>query len=117
MIQVIFQPVIHCIPKQTVKFLVKMKSETAHLQPSQFVGLRSKMYSLLVPGDKPKLTAKGIKKSYMEKKLKHQNYLEVLETGQVTSASFCIFRSRNHVIRTERVRKACLSAFDDKRLC
>jgi len=38
-----------------------MKSETAEIQATQFVGLRSKMYSLHVPGlKKPNLMAKGI---------------------------------------------------------
>ena len=94
----------------------KMKSETAQLHPLQFVGLRSKMYSLLVPGiDKAKMTAKGIKKSYVERKLKHQHYLDVLGNGEITTAQFCIIRSKCHNIETARVKKVCLSAFDDKR--
>ena len=39
-----------------------MKDETAGKPIKEFVGLRSKMYSLLVDG-KEKKTAKGIKKS------------------------------------------------------
>jgi hypothetical protein len=94
----------------------KMKSETGHLEPLQFVGLRSKMYSLLVPGiDKPKLTAKGIKHSYVDRNLKHSDYLSVLESGRATSASFCIIRSKNHNLQTARMDKVCLAALDDKR--
>ena len=42
--------------------LGKMKDETAGKPIKEFVGLRSKMYSLLVDG-KEKKTEKGIKKS------------------------------------------------------
>ena len=51
--------------------LGKFKSETGSLAPLEFVGLRAKMYSLLVP-DNPKeckIRAKGIKKSYVKKKV------------------------------------------------
>jgi hypothetical protein len=94
----------------------KMKSETGDLQPLQFIGLRSKMYSLLVPGiDKAKMTAKGIKKSYVEKKIKHEDYADVLVSGVSTSAEFCVIRSKNHEIETARIKKVCLATFDDKR--
>ena len=93
-----------------------MKSETGHLHPLQFVGLRPKMYSLLVPSiDKAKMTAKGVKKSFVDRKLKHQHYLDVLCSGESTSAQFCIIRSKRHNIETARISKVCLSAFDDKR--
>jgi hypothetical protein len=95
----------------------KFKSETANLHPLQFVGLRPKMYSLDVPdliGKRP-LTCKGVKKSFVEKKLKHEDYLRVLHSKERTRAEFCVIRSRNHQLETARLRKACLAAFDDKR--
>jgi len=47
----------------------KFKSETGSLAPLEFVGLRAKMYSLLVPQNfkECKIRAKGIKKSYVIK--------------------------------------------------
>ncbi len=94
----------------------KMKSETGADHPVHFVALRSKLYSLLVKhDDKPKLTAKGIKRNFAEKNLKHQHYLETLQTGIGTTAQFNAIRSRGHVLKTVSVRKLCLSAFDDKR--
>ena len=95
-----------------------MKSETGSLHPLQFVGLRPKMYSLLVPEidlKKVKMTAKGVKKSYVKQNLKHNDYLETLETGDFTTAEFNIIRSVNHVVQTARINKKCLAAFDDKR--
>ena len=48
---------------RNAKVLGKFKSETGSTAPSEFVGLRAKMYSLLVSKtQKPKITAKGIKK-------------------------------------------------------
>ena len=55
--------------KTNHRIVGKFKSETGSLPPLEFVGLRAKMYFLLVP-DKPKeckIRAKGIKKSYVKK--------------------------------------------------
>jgi hypothetical protein len=98
------------------KVVGTMKSETAEHQAVSFCGLRSKMYSLHVPSlNIPKMTAKGIKKSYVEKNLKHELYEDVLRYGITTSANFCVIRSKDHIVRTERIGKICLSAMDDKR--
>ncbi len=98
------------------KVVAKMKSKTANVHPQHFVGLRSKLYSLLVvsPGEE-KLTAKGIKKSFAEKNLRHHNYLTTLQTKQSTVARFRLVRSNKHVLNTVEVAKYCLSAFSDKR--
>jgi hypothetical protein len=92
-----------------------MKSETGADHPIQFVALRAKMYSLLVKPDETKLTAKGIKNYFVAKNLKHENYVKTLQSGIGTTAQFNMIRSRDHVLKTVTVRKACLSAFDDKR--
>jgi len=55
--------------KTNHRIVGKFKSETGSLPPFEFVGLRAKMYSLLV-SDNPKeckIRAKGIKKSYVKK--------------------------------------------------
>jgi len=94
----------------------KFKSETAEVAPKQFVGLRSKMYSLYVRDDKPCKTAlKGIMKSYVKKHIRHQAFLKTLRSKKCTSAEFRAFRADNHVIKTVQISKICLSAFDDKR--
>ena len=103
--------------KTNHRIVGKFKSETGSLAPLEFVGLRAKMYSLLVP-DNPKeckIRAKGIKKSYVKKKVRHDQFLNVLKTLKPTPSTFRSFRSVNHVLRTVEINKTCLNAFDDKR--
>jgi hypothetical protein len=92
-----------------------MKSETGAVHPLHFCALRAKMYSLLVTPDETKLTAKGIKKYYVEKNLKHEDYAKTLQSSVGTVAQFNSIQSRNHVLNTVTIKKSCLSAFDDKR--
>jgi len=92
-----------------------MKSETGSVQPSEFVGLRAKMYSLKAPGKCHK-KAKGIQKRFVSKHVRHEQFLNVLrKTTSNTKATFRTFRSTNHVLNTVELTKLCLSAFDDKR--
>ena len=51
------------------KVVGKFKDETLASIIYEFVGLRSKMYALLI-GDKEKKTAKGINKSVKDKEIK-----------------------------------------------
>jgi hypothetical protein len=98
------------------KVLGKFKDETAGEPCDAFVGLRAKMYSLLVNKTKPaKMTAKGIKTHFVNKHLRHETYLHTLKTKTITHAKFRNFRSRCHNVETIEVNKICLSAFDDKR--
>ena len=53
------------------KDIEKFKDECNGTAPLEFVGLRSKMYSLLMPDGKEKSTAKGIKTSYAKENIKH----------------------------------------------
>ena len=92
-----------------------MKDEGASIPPVEFVGLRSKMYSLLMPDNKEKSTAKGIPKSHAQKHITHIQYKTCLfEEGQ-TVADFHILQSKNHTIKTEHMQKSALSCYDDKR--
>ena len=102
---------------QNHRVLGKFKSETGSAAPSEFVGLRAKMYSLDVPNEKKesKIRAKGIKKSYIKKHVRHQQFLDVLHTKMPTQSRFRTFRSKNHTLQTVEINKTCLNAFDDKR--
>ena len=98
------------------KVLNKFKDETAGIPPIEFVGLRSKMYSLLVSENEPaKMRAKGIKKSFLKRHMRHEQYLNTLRTRQITHAKFLNFQSKRHRIYTVEFNKVCLSAYDDKR--
>jgi hypothetical protein len=98
------------------KVIGKMKDECNGKPPLEFVGLRSKMYSLLTYDDNmAKRTAKGIKKRYVAKHLKHDMYLRTLRNKTIEHAKFRLFRSRAHKIETIECSKIALCAYDDKR--
>ena len=74
------------------------------------------MYSIYINStEKPKMTAKGVNRTYVKKNVRHEQYLYVLKNKVATKATFRNFRSRNHVVNTVEYHKTCLSAFDDKR--
>jgi len=73
---------------QNAKVLGKFKDECNGIAPLEFVGLRSKMYSLLVSREQTKMTAKGVKKSYIEKHLTHQMFPHTLQNKTCTVARF-----------------------------
>ena len=80
------------------RVLGKMKSETGSVQPSEFVGLKAKMYSLKAPGKCYK-KAKGVQKHFVSKHVSHEQFLNVLrKTTAHTKATFRTFRSTNHVL-------------------
>jgi hypothetical protein len=102
--------------KKNEKIIGKFKDECAGKSAFEFVGLRSKMYSLLVDQNKDsKKTAKGVKRGFVEKHIRHQNYLETLRSRKVTRANFVNFRSLSHVVQTVNFSRIGLSAYDDKR--
>ena len=97
------------------KVIGKFKDECNGTPPLEFVGLRSKMYSLLLPDGKEKSTAKGIKTSYAKANIKHKLYHECLEKEISTIASYHQIVGFNHQMSTNKIVKAALSPFDYKR--
>jgi len=96
--------------------LGKFKSETADVPLTEFIGLRSKMYSLsTLSGNKEYHKVKVVPKSYVKKHVTHEQYLHVLRRWARTSCRFRAFRSRNHRVTTRIMSKVCLSCLDDKR--
>ena len=109
-------PVDHPLHSRTnAKVLGKMKDECSSFAPQELVGLRAKMYSILIPNAKPKFTAKGISRRYILKHLHHKDYLRTLKETESTVATFSTLRSQKKQIKTIELTKKCLSAFDDKR--
>jgi len=97
------------------RVLGKFKSETGSMAPSEFIGLRAKMYSLDCQTNSQK-KAKGVQKHYVKKHVRHSQYLEVLRNVcRSTTCKFRAFRSTNHVVSTVEILKLCLCAFDNKR--
>ena len=79
------------------KVIGKMKDETAGEPIKEFVGLRSKMYSMMV-GKSEKKTAKGIKRATIRQSLKHVMYKDVLFNERTTRETMRAIQSVNHEI-------------------
>ena len=97
------------------KVLGKMKDETKGKPITEFIGLRSKMYSFKCDDGKEVKRAKSVSKMTVKKELKHDSYKAVLfgETNMICSMSS--LRSHKHEIFGEKIQKLGLSPFDDKR--
>ena len=101
--------------RKNAKSLTKFKDECNSLQPHEFIGLRSKMYSLKLPNGRIRITAKGVSRSHILNNLKHKYNLHTLPTTKSSYATFRIITSQRHAVKTQEVNRLCLSAFDDKR--
>ena len=60
------------------KVIGKFKDEAAGIPITEFVGLRSKMYSYIKNNNNGGKTAKGIKKNVIKKEIQHSDYKDVL---------------------------------------
>lgn len=106
------------------------KDETAGFWINQFVGLRSKLYSILkdektMMGELldtgkhlEKKTAKGVKKWIIKKKLRHQQYYDCLTNPEYNPYNHLEqmtgFQTFQNQIYTTQITKLTLSAADDK---
>ncbi|GBM08249.1 hypothetical protein AVEN_82934-1 [Araneus ventricosus] len=90
------------------------KDETNSECIVEFIGLRSKMYSILTK-DYEKKTAKGITKTYIQKNVKHQDYKNCLLNSAKSRGVQSRIQSFNHNLYSMKINKVTLSSFDDKR--
>jgi hypothetical protein len=97
------------------KVLGKMKLENPNNIIDEFIGLRSKMYSIQFENGMEEKKAKGIVKSVIKKDLKHKNYNDILESGKKMYSKMKVIRSQKHRVYTMELNKVSLSAYDDKR--
>ena len=97
------------------KVVGKFKDETQGVPICEFIGLMSKMYSIKLDDGSEKKTAKGIVSNVIKNHLKHENYKQILETGERMNSSMKMIRSFDHDVYTVNVIKVSLSAYDDKR--
>ena len=104
-----------CFSKTNAKVLGKMKDECASLPAQEFIGLRSKMYSISLPQGKTKKTCKGVKTGYCNKHIIHSDYMKTLVSRKTSMATYNKFQSKAHQIHSVRITKISLSPFDDKR--
>ena len=91
-----------------------MKDEVHGEIIDEFVGLRSKMYSLNVMSGESKKTSKGMKKKVVAG-IPHQIYRDCLMNRSILYSKMNQIRSYNHVLYSTEQNKISLSPFDDKR--
>jgi hypothetical protein len=75
---------------KNAKVVGKMKNECGGKPIAEFVGLRAKMYSLLIPIGPDKLRCKGVKKSYIKQNLRHYIF-RGLNHGKIRSCRILKF--------------------------
>ena len=92
------------------KVLGKMKDELNGVRIVEFVGLKSKMYSLIDDNDEEVNKAKGA-----NLKLRHKGYIDVLFNKKVVRYKMKRIQSKIHEIGTYKINRISLSCFNDKR--
>ena len=96
------------------KVIGKFKDETAGDTITEFVGLKSKMYSYKTENKENK-TAKGVKKNVIKSELSLSDYLNTLQKCNTMWHKMRTIRSEHHQISSYQINKVSLSPFDDKR--
>ena len=82
--------------KTKKKVIGKFKDEGLGVPVTEFVGLRSKMYSYMKDNQKGAKTAKGIKKCIIKKEIMHGNYRQPLLENKQMRHKMKTIRSQNH---------------------
>ena len=92
----------------------KMKDEVKGKIISEFVGLKSKMYSVVIVNNEEIKKAKGVKKNVV-KNIRHKEYLDVLFDKYFVRHKMKSIQSKLHRIGTSDFFKISFSCFDDKK--
>ena len=95
--------------------LGKFKDECAGKVINEFIGLRSKMYSIDIQEGGNKFKAAGVKECVKEQHLNHQLYKTVLDSRKDINVTQYLIRSRLQELKTVSQVRNGLSAYDDKR--
>ena len=100
------------------KVLGKFKDECNGKLISEYVGLRPKMYSILISECEESETikkAKGVKKYVVKKHIQHNDYKQALFNKELFRHTMSMLRSYKHQIYGIRLNKISLSPLDTKR--
>ena len=118
-----------CYDETNKKVIGKFKDEAKGRIITEFIGLRPKLYSYILEGDKEELKklklkqenkkGKGIKATVIKNKLTHENYQNALfgkeKSELIQNVRFNIIKSKDHVMNSVSVDKIGLSCMDNKR--
>lgn len=106
---------IYGVPLANKKIVGLMKDECNGGIMTEFVGLRSKMYSVRVNGEDRMKKAKGVNTSVVKKTIVFNDYVECLNDSVVKYRNQYSIRSHLHQLQTIKQNKVALSPHDDKR--
>lgn len=98
------------------KVLGMFKDDAGGRQITEFVGLRSKLYSYRMDDLKEEKKCKGITKAIIKKSIIFKDYKNCIFKKQNQMGNMKIIRSELHEIYTVNVNKVALSYKDDKRI-
>ncbi len=93
----------------------KFKSETGIKTVAEFVGLRSKMYSINISDNTTLRKGKGIGKNVTMKELRHEMYLQSLNERKTFTNTMHAIRSDHHHLGLYEQTKKSLNPLDTKR--
>ena len=99
------------------KVFGKTKDVAAGVPITEFVGLRSKMYSYIKDGAGGGRTAKGLKKSAVKKVIRHENYREVIFNSRQLRYNMRAIRSANHQLHATTSTRSLSPAFTISDTC
>ena len=105
-----------CYDATNKKVLGKFKDACEGKIMTGFIGLRPKCYACKIHGDdKEYKKCKGAAKNTVKRKIKYDDYNQVLETNEVIHRSFNSIRSKNHKIYSINTTKVSLNSYENKR--
>ena len=97
------------------KIIGKFKDEACGIPITEFIGLKSQMYSYVKDNEKGGKTAKGIKKNVIKNNIRHEDYKRTLLNEEQMHHKMKTIRSQRHQLSSYEINKVSLSCFDDKR--
>ena len=104
------------------KVIGMMKDEAGGKQITEFVGLRSKLYSFKIEEKNAKHAkreekkCKGVKKSEVKRTINFKDYKDWLFTGNKQMRIMNVIRGHKHEVFSETINKVALCSEDDKRI-
>ena len=97
------------------KILGKFKDEACGIPITEFIGLRSKMYSYVKDNETGGRTAKGIKRNVIKNNIRHEDYKNTLINNEQICHKMKTIKSQRHQLGSYEINKVSLRCFYDKR--
>ena len=96
------------------KIIGKFKDEACGIPITEFIGLKSKMYSYVKDNEKGERTAKLIKKNVTKNNIRHEDYKNTLINNEQMHHKMKTIRRQRHQLGSYEINNVSLSCLDDK---